>query len=296
VTVDGRLFSQTEALTEAHRGPSAVLDTLQDVIRSLAGGMDTLASIGVACAGQIHPETGAVVYAANLGWRDVPLASSLAAAFSVPVSVENDVRAAAWGEYRFGARRFPGSLLAVFVGTGVGSGLVLDGRLWAGAGNAAGELGHTQAVPDGLPCPCGGRGCLEQYASGAGFRRRFSAARAAGVKTVLSEATDDDPAALEATMVAAAANSGDEFARALWSDATRYLTLAIANFVTLFNPQVLVLGGGVFEALPELVDEVTGGVLRATTQLARGSLTIERARLGQWAGVFGAAFLAEGLR
>ena len=296
MTVDGRLFSQTEALTEAHRGPSAVLDTLHGVIRSLTGGMDTLASIGVACAGQIHPETGAVVYAANLGWRDVPLASSLAAAFSVPVSVENDVRAAAWGEYRFGARRFPGSLLAVFVGTGVGSGLVLDGRLWAGAGNAAGELGHTQAVPDGLPCPCGGRGCLEQYASGAGFRRRFGAARDAGVKTALSEATDDDPAALEATMVAAAANSGDEFARALWSDATRYLTLAIANFVTLFNPQVLVLGGGVFEALPELVDEVTGGVLRATTQLARGSLTIERARLGQWAGVFGAASLAEGLR
>lgn len=292
MTDDGRLFSQTEALTEAHRGPSAVLDTLQAVIRSLADGLDSLTSLGVACAGQIDADTGTVAYAANLGWRDVPLAASLGAAFDVPVTVENDVRAAAWGEYRFGARRFPGSLLAVFVGTGIGSGLVLEGRLWSGAGNAAGELGHTQAVPDGLPCPCGGRGCLEQYASGAGFRRRFSAARAVGVKTSLSEATDDDPAALEATMVAAAANSGDDLARAMWSDATRYLTLAIANAVTLVNPQVLVLGGGVFEALPELVDQVAGGVLRATTQLARGSLAIERARLGRWAGVLGAASLA----
>jgi glucokinase len=294
VTVDGRLFAQTEALTEASRGPSAILHTVEGVIRSLAG-IESMTSIGVACAGQIHPDTGAVVYAANLGWRDVGVAASLSTAFGVPVSVENDVRAAAWGEYRFGARRFPGSLLAVFVGTGIGSGLVLEGRVWNGAGNVAGELGHTQAVPDGLPCPCGGRGCLEQYASGAGFRRRFSAARAVGVKTSLSEVTDDDPAALEATMVAAAANSGDELARALWSDATRYLTVALANAVTLFNPEVLVLGGGVFEALPELVDGVTGGILRGTTQLARRSLTIERARLGHWGGVLGAAALA-GLR
>lgn len=286
------MFSQTEALTEAHRGPSAVLETIQTAIRSLARGLDELASIGVASAGQIHPDTGAVVYAANLGWRNVPLATTLADTFRVPVTVENDVRAAAWGEYRFGAHRTVGSLLAVFVGTGVGSGAVLDGRLWRGAGNAAGEVGHTQVVPDGLSCPCGSRGCLEQYVSGAGFKRRFRDARAAGIKTALSELTDDDPDALEATMVAAAANSGDDLARGLWSDATRYLTVAVANYVTLVNPEILILGGGLFEALPELFDDVTGGILRATTELARGSLTIEHARLGEWAGVFGAADLS----
>jgi glucokinase len=297
VTVDGRLFSQTEALTEAHRGPSAVLDTIQTAIRSLASGRDEIASIGVACAGQIDPDTGAVVYAANLGWRNVALARALTDAFGVPVIVENDVRAAAWGEYRFGAHCTVGSLLAVFVGTGIGSGVVLDGRLWRGAANAAGELGHTQVVPDGLPCPCGGRGCLEQYASGAGFKRRFRDARAAGVKTVLSDVTEDDPATLEATMVAAAANSGDELARGLWSDATRYLALALANYVTLVNPQILILGGGLFETLPELFDDVTGGILRGTTEMARRPLAIERARLGAWAGVLGAASLpGEGFR
>jgi len=246
----------------------------------------------VACAGQIHAPTGVVVQAANLGWRDVPLAATLASAFAVPVTVENDVRAAAWGEYRFGVHRGAGSLLAVFVGTGVGSGVVLDGQLWCGAGNAAGELGHTQVVPDGPSCACGARGCLEQYVSGNGFRRRFRDALAADVKTRLAELTQDDPEALEATMVAAAANSGDELARQLWGDATRYLTMAVANYVTLINPEILVLGGGLFEALPELFDAVAGGILKATTELARASLSVERARLGDWAGALGAAAIA----
>src|SRR5207249_909624 len=177
-------------------------------------------------------------------------------------------------EYRFGVHRGAGSLLAVFVGTGVGSGVVLDGQLWCGAGNAAGELGHTQVVADGRPCPCGARGCLEQYVSGSGFQRRLRDALAADVKTRLAELTENDPDALDATMVAAAANSGDEFARELWTDATRYLTQAVANYVTLLNPQILILGGGLFEALPELFDGVAGGILKAPAEpaldLARG--------------------------
>ena len=292
MTVDGTLASQLEQPTDAPRGAASVLATVQAVIASLAGSVDDLAAIGVACAGEIDPRTGAVVLAANLGWRDVPLASTLAAALGVPVIVENDVRAAAWGEYRFGAHRSAPSLIAVFVGTGIGSGAVLDGRLWAGAGNAAGELGHTQVVVDGLPCPCGGRGCLEVYASGGGLRRRAQAAMAAGPKTALTDLSDGDPLSVTATMVAAAANSGDEVARGLWSDARRYLTLAVANYVTLLNPAALVLGGGVIEALPELADDVAGGALMATTKLARESVRIERARLGQWAGVLGAAALA----
>jgi len=210
--------------------------------------------------------------------------------------IENDVRAAAWGEYRFGLHGSPASLLAVFVGTGVGSGAVLDGRLWRGAGNAAGELGHTQVVPDGLSCACGGHGCLEQYVSGNGFRRRFRDALTAGVKTGLGDLTDGDPDALDASMVAAAANAGDELARRLWSDATCYLTLAIANYVTLVNPELLILGGGLFEALPELFERVAGGILKATTELARASVSVERARLGDWAGVLGAAALASSAR
>lgn len=218
------------------------------------------------------------------------LAATISAKFGVPVTVENDGRAAAWGEFRFGGHRAR-SLLAVFVGSGVGAGAVLDGLLWTGDRNGAGELGHTRVVPDGLACSCGGHGCLEQYASAHGFRRRLRAARAAGVATALREATGDDPEALTADMVAAAAHQGDALARTLWSDAEHYLTLAVANYVTLVNPEVLILGGAVFDGVPQLFDDLTGGILAATTVLARDSLRIERARLGEWAGVLGAAWL-----
>jgi glucokinase len=246
----------------------------------------------VACAGQIDPATGAVVYAPNLGWRDVPLAGRLARTFSVPVVVENDVRAAAWGEFVAGAGSPGGSLVAVFVGTGVGSGAVLDGRLWRGAGNAAGEVGHTQVVPDGLPCRCGRLGCLEQYVSGSGLQRRLAAAMTAGRSSRLVDLCGAVPDRLTARDVHAAAVEGDPLAHELWSDATRFLTMAVANYVTLVNPGVLVLGGGVIETVPALFDAVTEGVPRLTTILSAGSLRVERARLGDLSGVIGAAALA----
>jgi len=246
----------------------------------------------VACAGQIDPVTGAVVYAPNLGWRDVPLADRLAQAFSVPVVVENDVRAAAWSEFVTGSWGREGSLVAVFVGTGVGSGAVLDGRLWRGAGNAAGEVGHTQVVPGGLPCRCGRLGCLEQYVSGSGFQRRLAAAMTAGRVSRLVDLCAGDPSRLTARDVHAAAVEGDTVAHELWSDAARFLTMAVANYVTLVNPRVLVLGGGVIETVPALFDAVAEGVPRLTTILSAGSLRVERARLGDLSGVIGAAALA----
>lgn len=292
MAVDGQLVSRTEHPTEARRGPAAVLATVERAIEEVAARVGGVSGIGVACAGQIHPETGAVVYAPNLDWRDVPLRARLTEAFSVSVTVENDVRAAAWGEFRFGAGHGAGSLIAVFVGTGVGSGAVLDGRLWRGAGNAAGEVGHTQVVSEGRPCPCGGRGCLEQYASGSGFQRRFRDALARGVVTRLADETGGESARLTATMVAAAAEAGDGFAQEVWSDALRYLSVGVANYVTLLNPSVLVLGGGVVEAVPALLDAVAREVSRLTSLMARRTLRIERARLGDWSGVVGAAALA----
>jgi glucokinase len=205
--------------------------------------------------------------------------------------VENDVRAAAWGEFCFGAGQGADSLIAVFVGTGVGSGAVLGRSLWRGGANAAGEIGHTQVVPDGLPCACGRRGCLEQYVSGKGFQQRVRRALDAGLRTQLVQATGGDPTRLTATMVWAAVNAGDALARQIWDEAERFLVLAVANYVTLLNPDVLVLGGGVIETVPRLFEVVAAGVPELTTVLAR-TLRIERARLGDWSGVAGAAALA----
>jgi glucokinase len=269
-----------------------VLASLEELLRELLTTYrDAGRAVGIACAGQIDPATGTVVYAPNLNWRDVPLAAHLGRSLGVQVVVENDVRAAAWGEFRYGAGRGAESLVAVFVGTGVGSGAVLRGTLWRGAGNAAGEIGHTQVVPDGLPCTCGRRGCLEQYVSGAGFQRRFRGALDVGAGTSLRETTGDDASRLTAIMVRTAASLGDAFGRGVWEEAQRYLVLAVANYVTLLNPDVLVLGGGVIETVPDLFHAVTAGVPELTTVLAR-TVRIERARLGDWGGVAGAADLA----
>lgn len=291
VTADGQILSRIERPTEPQRGPAAVLATVEQALRGLLASHPGVTAVGVACAGQIHPRTGAVVYAPNLAWRDVPLAERLTGVLDVPIVVENDVRAAAWGEFRFGAGAGARSLLAVFVGTGVGSGAVLDGALWRGAANGAGEIGHTQVVWDGLPCPCGQRGCLEQYVSGSGFQRRLRQALAGRVRTRLAVVTEGEPERLTAAMVQAAAEAGDGFARGIRDEAERYLTAAAANYVTLVNPEALVLGGGVIETVPRLFDAVAAGVPRLTTILAR-ALRVERARLGDWSGVIGAAALA----
>jgi glucokinase len=289
---DGRVVARTEIPTEPRRGFVAVIDALSRAVTDLAASLHDLPAVGIACAGMIDAATGAVVSAPNLGFRDVPLAAELRRLLGVPVLVENDVRAAAWGEFTFGAAAGADSVIAVFVGTGLGSGAVLDGRLWRGAGNGAGEIGHIQVVPGGAPCPCGARGCLERYVSGSGFQQRLREALAAGVPTVLKARTAGDADQLTAPMVYEASKAGDDFAREVWGDAVHHLTTALANYVTLLNPRVLVLGGGVIESAPALFEAAAAGIPSLTTILARNVLRIERARLGDWSGVVGAAALA----
>ena len=287
---EGQLVARLEMQTEAWKGPSGVLANLKGLVTRLLDSTDRsrVAGIGIAAAGQIHSKTHAVVYAPNLGWHDVPLRDEIESAFGLPTYVENDVRAAAWGEYRFGVGRGAQSLIAVFVGTGVGSGAVMDGLLLRGSSNAAGELGHTQIVMDGLPCACGQRGCVEAYASGRGFVRRLESALTAGVATSLGEETQRDPSRVTAALVARAAAAGDTFAREMWSDAERYLGMALANYVTLLNPELVVLGGGIMTTVPSLAETLAQRVRAHATIMAR-EVRVERAGLGDSAGIFGAA-------
>jgi glucokinase len=288
----GQLAARVETQTEAWKGVAGVLANLKGVIARILDSTDRsrIAGIGIAAAGQIHPRTHAVVYAPNLDWHDVPLRDDIESAFGMPTYVENDVRAAAWGEYRFGVGRDAQSLIAVFVGTGVGSGAVMDGLLVRGFSNAAGELGHTQVVMDGVPCRCGQRGCVEAYASGSGFVRRLRDALDEGVATSLAEETGRDPARLTAALVARAAAAGDAFARQLWLDAERSLGVALSNYVTILNPELLVLGGGIMTTVPAFADALADRVTKGATLMSRG-VRVLKAALGDSAGIFGAADL-----
>jgi glucokinase len=289
VSASGQLDARIEIPTEASRGVAHVLANLKQVVtRLIEAAAGRVEAIGIAAAGHIHGETQAVVYAPNLEWEDVPLRAEIRTAFGIPVCVENDVRAAAWGEYRFGVGRGASSLIAVFVGTGIGSGAVVEGLLVRGASNVAGELGHTQVVDDGVPCACGQRGCVEAYASGRGLARRLEAALATGATTRLRAPGDGGRAAVTAADVARAARAGDDLARELWGDAVRYLGVALANYVTLLNPEILILGGGVVGTVPGLLEEMAARVAARTTRPAR-RLRVSPAGLGESAGIVGAA-------
>ncbi|MGH2390350.1 MAG: ROK family protein, partial [Chloroflexota bacterium] len=235
VTARGDLCYSLQEPTRAWEGPETLMRRLIAMAAQLRDRRPDVAAIGVASAGQIDPELGTVVYAnRNLpGWTGMPIAARLHGALSLPVSVDNDVRALALAEAHWGAGMGSGVLLVAALGTGIGGAIVLDGRLFRGAGNSAGELGHIPVTASGPRCGCGNRGCLEAYAGGP----RIAAA--------YTRVTRGEPCDLRA--VAAAARNGDDRAVAVFAQAGRMLGRGLAGLANTLDPDRLVIGGGVAE-------------------------------------------------
>lgn len=293
VDLDGRVLALTRADTPAH-DTGRIRDVIVDMVRELAAG-HPVGAVGIGAAGWVDAARATVSFAPHLAWRDEPLRDRIAAVVDLPVVVENDANAAAWAEYRFGAGRLAGDpMVLVAVGTGIGGGLVLGGGLVRGAHGYAGEPGHQVVVPDGLPCHCGRRGCLEQYASGSALVRyvRVGAAEHPDAAAGLRELAGD-PAQLTGPLVTTAARAGDKLAREAFDQVGRWLGTGLADLVQVLDPAVLVIGGGVAEA---------GELLLAPTRAAyqdalapRGRLPVAEVRLaqlGNLAGLVGAADLA----
>ena len=183
-----------------------------------------------------------VTEAPNLGWTDVPLVDLVSAKLGLPAMLENDAAAAAYGEMKFGAARGKRHVVYVTLGTGIGGGIIIDGRIYGGASGAAGEVGHMVLEPDGVRCNCGARGCLEALASGPAIARDAAQAAAEGRSQALADlgASQD----LTAELVLEAAQQGDEVARQVIQRAGRYLGLGLIGLLNTFNPEALILGGG----------------------------------------------------
>jgi glucokinase len=282
------------------RGPSRVVEVVAHAVREAAAAarVDPAGSrcVGVGVAGQCLGATGVVLNAPNLGWRDVAFGAMLQAAIGVPVRIANDLSVAAWGEKRFGAARGLDDVVLVFVGSGVGSGLILGGRLHEGAQGVAGEFGHVKVRPSRPTtaprrCGCGQIGCLEAYTSGMNVAARVREEIAAGTVTSIERLAGGDVSRVSASMVDDAHRAGDGYARALWEEVGDLLGTAIANLVTLLNPARLILGGGVLLGCPALAAIVRERFDAAISTSATNGLTIERAWLGDDAGVIGAAVL-----
>jgi glucokinase len=305
---DGNILHRHEQPTAAARGPGPVLDDLADIVRRLSssppqgvspgdskhlplppgegrgeGTIDRVIGIGLATPGPLDLREGRIVLTANLpGWKDVPIRNALREKTGLPVTLENDANAAAFGEYRAGAGRGDDHLVMLTLGTGVGAGVILNGRILHGHFDNAAELGHMIVVVDGLPCPCGQRGCLEQYASANAIVRRVADLNRDRYGAVPRSAED----------VAKAAADGDSICERVWDEACLYLAIACVNIQHVYNPSKIVLGGGLSNAGAQLLDRVNAHFRKHTWSLHADAPEIVLAQLGPDAGVIGAAMLA----
>jgi glucokinase len=244
--------------------------------------------VGVGCAGPVDLKAGLVFNPPNLpGWTRVPLTDHLQRALGLPTVLENDANAAGLGEYRYGAGRGARSIVYLTVSTGIGGGIILDGKIWHGLKDAAGEIGHMTVCPDGPVCGCGNRGCLEAMSSGTSIARQARGAVAAGRTTALSAIP-----ALTSADVVRLAQQGDPVAREVWESAVTYLGIGVAAVVTILAPERVVIGGGVTKAGDHLFQPLREEVRRRVKLVPVESVPILPAALGPDVGILGAAAVA----
>ncbi len=245
---DGEIIVRRERATPVKRGPDACLariaDDLRRVLHAARGRLpQPPRSIGVAVGGPLDSRAGIVYSPPNLpGWDGVPVKAFLEERFGLPVFVENDANAGALAEHRFGAGRGARNLVYCTLGTGIGGGIIVDGRLYRGTTDDAGEIGHTTIVPDGPPCLCGKRGCLEALVAGPAIARRAQRIAEAHPGSRMWTLAKGKLSAITAVEALQAAREGDRAAREVWRETGFYLGLGIANLVQVLNPQVVVLG------------------------------------------------------
>jgi glucokinase len=294
VAADGRALSMEVAPSRVEEGPEAMIERHLDLGRAAvaAAGVpwDRIRAVGIACGGPLDPFRGIIQSPPGLpGWDDVPLVAIVEAALQRPTVVDNDATACAIAEWWFGAgrERDVRHLVYLTISTGVGGGLVLDGRVYRGAAGNAGELGHLTIDYQGRQCGCGRRGCLEAYASGPQIAARARERLADGRESSLAALPD-----ITARDVAAAAAAGDPLASEVWDETTAMLGSAIANILDIFNPELVVLGGGVTRAGDQLLAPVREAGLRQAMAPARNAADIVLAGLGEELGVISAATVA----
>jgi glucokinase len=295
VDANGTIGARTHRDTPAD-SVDATAEAIIDAAAELIAAHDDVEAVGIGAAGFVSSDRSTVLFAPNLAWRDEPLGARVGEKLKIPVVVENDANAAAWGEFAFGAAREAEHMVCVTVGTGIGGGVVIDGQLLRGAHGVAAELGHMRVVPGGHRCGCGARGCWEQYASGRALVREGRAQAESGslsAAQMLSVCGITDPAELTGPMITEAAAAGDPCAVELLEDLGRWLGEGLASIATLFDPTTVVIGGGVSAAKELLMKSAQVAFEKNLPAKAnRPHPTFGLAQLGNDAGLIGAADLA----
>jgi glucokinase len=251
-----------------------------------------ISSIGIGAAGQVNRQKGILIDAANIGVQDLALAEPISAHYQIPTYLGNDVEVATLGEKNFGAGRDCSSFVCVFVGTGIGSGIVHNGELYLGSSGTAGEIGHMTLFPDGRPCGCGAFGCLETYASRTALAKCILSDLQRGIDSVVRDKVDMTKGILRAKAIASAVEAGDELVIQNVVSCARYFGMGIASVVNFYNPQRFIIGGGLVDAVDLYLEVAIKEAHRRALRTPSKKLDMVKAELGDYAGIIGAALLS----
>ncbi len=297
ISETGQILAKEDCLTLADEG-------LEPVTGRLLSGIDRLLtqrnidpaqlhSISIAAAGAIDVLKGLITSSPNLpGWHNVPLRDIVKSRCKVNTFLINDASAAALGEHQFGAGRGANNLILLTVGTGIGGGIIIDGRLYLGQSGSAGEIGHMTIDVNGTRCNCGNTGCLETLASGPAMAQEAVRRIEQGEKSSLTGIVDGEIGNITAEKIEVAAQGGDSLASEVISQAATYLGIGLANLVNIFNPEMIIVGGGVSEMGELLLEPARQVVKERAFELSARAVRIVRAQLGDDSGLLGAAAFA----
>ncbi len=297
VSRDGNILAMQRTPTLADEGQKAVIER---IFRAIDGFLDAskttlsqLAGIGFSAPGPIDMETGTVTESPNLpGWQNVPLRDIVQDKYKIPTSLIHDATAAALAEHRLGAGKGVRDLVYITVSTGIGGGIIIDGKLYTGAKGTAGEIGHMTIDANGPRCSCGNTGCLEVLASGTAMAREARKRLEAGEVSLLSQLAGGNPENITAETIALAAERGDRLAGEVILQAATYLGIGMANLVNILNPEMIIVGGGVANMGDRLLKPAIEVVRERAFKLPARTVRIVRAGLSGNAELLGAAMFA----
>ncbi len=288
----------TKLSTKSQRGVDKVIEriarTVEDAVDEADLSLKQISAVGIGAPGAVDFDAGTVIFAPNLeGWKDIPLKKELEKILGVPVFVENDCNIAALGVYVAELKSKPKSMVGIFIGTGIGGGIIINGELYSGHGHTAGEVGHMVLEVNGPKCGCGNKGCFEALASRTAIFQQIKAGIKDGEKTLLTEMLGEDLEDLRSGDLRKAMRRGDKFVDKVIEGASEYIGIATANVINILNPEVVVLGGGVMEALS---DEMMSVIVETAKDYAMAGamkgVEILASKLGDSAGITGGAVLA----
>ncbi|MEW6145100.1 MAG: ROK family protein [Thermodesulfobacteriota bacterium] len=295
VSADGKILRRMKIASQADKGIEAVIDNLASLIRSVSEGED-VSGVGFGIPGIIDFKTGIITQAPNISnVNNYPIRESLRKRLGdgIGVIIENDANCAAVGEWWMGAGRDVDSLVMITLGTGVGGGIVLDGKLWRGADGFGGEVGHMTIYPGGPKCNCGNYGCLEVYSSATGIRRMVKEALAdPDAETALGELVKDEDPGRIPEVVMKAAQEGDRVALGIWEQFGIALGIGMASLVNILNVEMIVIGGGVSQAWELFIERALAELKRRALRAPAERVKVMESVLGDDEGIIGASYLA----